>query len=102
MARSRNNSQIPRKRLRVCNISVYSLATYNARHHHNLLGSTVKLFNTLYRFASLYFEGGCAPSALLIEDTLGLADCRSGLRITYFCLLHIPRHPLVTAPGHDP
>src|SRR5881392_3315342 len=105
MASSKKSSQIPRNRLSVSTIpfisSVRSLAAYYTRYHHNLLGSTIKLFNTLYSFTRLNFEGGRATCALFIEDALGFSDSRYGFRVTHSYFFEIPLDPLITSPGHN-
>lgn len=62
----------------------------------------VKLFNPLYRFARLDFEGGRATRAFRMKNALGFTYCRSSFCVSGLRLLIVPYDPFVPTPGHDP
>ncbi len=79
-----------------------SSTSYDPWYNDDLLGCTIKLFNTLYRFTRFYFESGRTAHAFFVEDSLGLSDSRQGLRVVRLYFIQIPREPVVAATGHDP
>jgi hypothetical protein len=77
-------------------------ASYDARHHHDLLGCSIKLIDALRWLAWLDLKGRGTTHTLLAKDTFGLAHSGQSFGIAGFNLPQIPGDPIIAATGHYP